>query len=473
MFSKLLKTLQILTLWGLSAIPSSGCSSDNDREDDCDSKDVDSSTASKSDTGLDTKPTGQGDQPCGKGPATEGEPGDDLIRVRPMNDVKEDVKNLQWAVDSVEAGGTVELCEGTFSLGDGVSEPKNTIKITKGIYVIGIKESSEWKTIIQGASDDLDKAKAASDRGFFRISNQKDPNPNIFENLWMRGWTAEAVFIDAVQGFTIKNCRISNPVVDQASIGLHFIHAIYTSGKNTKGDFSAENNLVELGNYPGILPDDEQLLGVFFSAHDNVRVVGNEITGLDEAIEILGNNSTDPSQIVVEGNTINISFELEDRWPGKNAILVGGNLNTSQVQIEDNEMVVQGPGTVIGVSGENLSIRNNQVKLKEWNGLKPISAFTIGLGRGEATGIKTGPSLVNSVIEDNDFSGSVEGPAVNLADVPEFPNLSHDNVIKLGDSIANLGAETTIYIAPGAYDNTFEGKTGNVQDDSPEGKNTY
>ena len=68
-----------------------------------------------------------------------------------------------------------------------------------------------------------------------------------------------------------------------------YVHAIWTSGVKARGDFTVENCLVELGGYKDQPADDEQFLGVFFSNHDTVRVVNNVITGIDEAIEILGN----------------------------------------------------------------------------------------------------------------------------------------------------------------------------------------
>jgi len=470
MFSNSVKTVSVITSLALLSLLFEGCSSDDNSDDNenKDGKEEGQKDGSVSDA-SDAESTSAGDEPCADGPSREGEPGDSLIRLRPTNDAEQDFDNLQWAVDSVAEGGTLELCDGTFLLGDG--DDRKVVHITQGIHIVGKKGDDEWLTIIEGGGGSI---AGSIGSGPIRIANDQDNNPNVFEKLWLRGWTGEAIDIDASKGFTLKNCRISNPLLGPPAVaGMNMVHAIFSRTPNCNGDFAVTDSLIELGNYTGDLPVDEQLLGILGSAHDNIRLINNTITGLDEAIEILINNAPNPSEIVIKGNTINISFELGDAWYGKNALLIGGNKNTTQVLIEDNVMNVRGPGNAMGVSGENFTIKNNKVELKDLNGALPLVALQVGLGRGEIQIRGIGPSLNNSVVEDNELTGSVQGPTINFSHVDDFPNESHGNVFRLGDDFVNLGAETTIYISTGAYDNTFEGDTGTVQDDSPEGANSY
>ena len=133
------------------------------------------------------------------------------------------------------------------------------------------------------------EGEVAPESGPFRVENQTDSNPTIFENLWFSHWTAEIIFLKACNGFTLRNSRISTPLSGTPSRrGVVFVHAIWASGAMVRGDFIAENNRVELTGYNGALPHDEQFLGIFFSAFNNIRIVGNTIVGHDEGIEIVG-----------------------------------------------------------------------------------------------------------------------------------------------------------------------------------------
>ena len=52
-------------------------------------------------------------------------------------------------------------------------------------------------------------------------------------------------------------------------------------------------------------------------------------------------------------------------------------------------------------------------------------------------------------------------------------NTSHGNRFSLGDSLARLGAASTIVLPPGVRDNVFTGDNGTVVDPAPPGANRY
>ena len=415
---------------------------------------------------------------CGEGPALEVNQGALTIKVRPLNDADGDFANLQRAANEAVSGGTIELCDGTFFLGDGVTAEKKTVVIRKGLNVIGKKGPDEWKTIIRGGGAVVSVRDVAPESGPFRIENYSDSKPNRFQNLWFREWTAEVIFIKASNGFIFKDNKISHPLSGKPSRrGVVFVHAIWGYGPSARGDFTAENNQVELTGYDRNKPHDEQFLGIFFSAFSNIRIVGNTIIGHDEGIEILGNKAPQSSEIVVEKNRMDLVHQRNNRWPSIYPILIAGNRSTRQVRIEDNSVTSQGWSTAaLGLSGENLTVARNRIVLKRSNnGLQARSAMQIGLpDRSRFMGLDLGVSLINSVIKDNEFSGSISGPAVYFLNTSETePNISHNNLFQLGESISSLGGRPTLILTKKVYGNTFEGRIDGVRDASPQGANSY
>ncbi len=53
------------------------------------------------------------------------------------------------------------------------------------------------------------------------------------------------------------------------------------------------------------------------------------------------------------------------------------------------------------------------------------------------------------------------------------PNTSHGNRFDLGDSLAALGAQTTLTLSRDIHGNIFTGDLGTVIDDAPTGANDY
>lgn len=413
-----------------------------------------------------------------------GTTGDQTIKVSARNDA-DDCRNLQWAFDNVAPGGTVELAAGTFFLGDGKDAPRRTVWMRRGLRVIGKKEGDTWRTVIRGGGEVLTPGVGGSlESGPFRIVNENDMHPAVFEDIWFREWACEVVFIVACQGFEFRGCRISHPANTALEGKLKFVHAIWTTGVKARGDFTVENCLVELGGYSGEKADDEQLLGVFYSNHDTVRIVNNVITGIDEAIEILGNRygntgagdaaaATGPSEIIVTGNRIDVTGTPGQRWPSSVAVLICGNLNVDAVRIENNHITKRGKGWGIGISGENFNITGNTFRFEVHEGKYPPGAVTIG-GYGRLAGRDMGASFDNSVFAGNTFEGSVSEQGIRFSQGRgNASNTSHGNRFDLGDSLAKLGAKTTLAISKDVHDNVFKGDLGTVDDASPKGANDY
>ena len=412
-----------------------------------------------------------------------GEAGAQTIQILPR-DYASDWRNLQWAFDNVGAGGTVKLEAGVFDLGDGAANLRRTVVMRRGLRVAGTKDGASWRTVIQGGGEVmLPGVGGRIESGPFRVVNEDDPHPAVFEDLWFRGWACEVVFIEACQGFEMRRCRLSDPVNTAIENNIRFVHAIWSSGPKTQGDFILENNLVEMGRYDGERADDEQLLGIFYSNHDTVRIVDNVIIGMDEAIEIIGNRyemSTPegakktrvPAEIVVTGNRIDVTQTPGRRWPSTFAILIAGNLGAEAVRIEDNDLTVRGKGFAFGLSGERFNITGNTIRFEEHEGKYPAGLMTIGFGK--LAGRSMGASLVDSVYKNNTIEGKVRDFGIVFRPgSADMPNISHGNRFDLGDSVAKLGAKATLTLSKDVFCNTFTGGLGTVVDNSPEDANEY
>jgi hypothetical protein len=413
--------------------------------------------------------------------------GDKIIKVRPRNDA-DDFRNLQWAFDQASPGGTVVLESGTFFLGDGKGSPRRTLWMRRGLKVIGKKEGNTWQTVIRGGGEVLRPGVSGEyESGPIRIAIENDDHPAVLEDIWFREWACEVIFIVACPGFEFRNCRISHPVNTVLPDKIRYVHALWTSGVKARGNFTVEKCLVELGEYKDQLAEDEQLLGIFFSNHDTIKVVNNVITGIDEAIEILGNRygttgagdpaaAKGPSEIIVTGNRIDVTGKPGKRWPSSWAMLIGGNLNVDAVRIEDNQVVKRGKGWGLGISGDNLSIKGNRFRFEVHEGEYPPGAVVIGIGRFPLRlgGLDMGSSLNHSVFADNTFEGKVGKFGIFFAPGQgKDLNNSQGNLFDLGDSLANLGAETTLMLSKDIHGNTFKGNLGQVIDNAPKGANKY
>ena len=408
--------------------------------------------------------------------------GAQTIKVRPRNDAG-DFTNLQWAFDNAAPGGTVAMDSGVFFLGDGKEAPRRTVWMRRGIRVTGKKDGGTWRTVVRGGGDVLTPGVGGNlESGPIRIAIENDDHPVVFENIWFREWACEVVFIVSCRGFAFRGCRISHPANTALADRIRFVHAIWSSGVKARGDFTVENCLVELGGYKGELADDEQLLGVFYSNHDTVRVVNNVITGIDEAIEILGNRygetgkgdtaaATGPAKIIVTGNRIDVTGTPGQKWPSSFAVLICGNLGVDAVLIENNDITKRGKGWGLGISGDNLKITGNRFRFEIHNGEYPPGAVTIG-GFAPLGGREMGAALNNSVFANNTFEGKVSKNGI-LFSGERTANASHGNRFDLGDSLAKLGSEATLTLSKDSHGNTFKGDLGKVVDNSPKGANDY
>ena len=147
------------------------------------------------------------------------------------------------------------------------------------------------------------------------------------------------------------------------------------------------------------------------------------------------------------------------------ALLIGGNANTSEVLIENNVITVRGTrtGHAMALSGEGFQVRNNVLSFEQYETFVPGGAIRIGLGS-SFFATTLGGSLNDSVIENNLFSGAVSGPAILFNDPGDEPNESHGNLIDVGNSLATLEAPVGLEIAAGVHDNIFVGSFGMVTD---------
>ena len=413
-----------------------------------------------------------------------GASGDVAMMLTPRNDI-EDHRNVQWALDHTAPGGTVRLGAGTFFMGDGETAPRKTAWIRRGLKVVGVKEGAIWRTIVRGGGEVLEPGVGgALEGGTFRIQLKDDNHAVILENLWFRHWSCEVVFILASHGFEFRRCRITDPVNAADPSRIRFVHALWTQGNDARGDFIAEDNLVEMGQYDGPLAEDEQFMGIFTSNHDNIRIINNTIIGTDEAIEILMNRygntgpgdpaaAQTPAEIVVANNRIDVTGTPGPRWGGSWAILICGNLNVDRVLIKDNDVTKRGKGWGMGLSGANMHITGNTFRFEEHQQKLSRGAVTIG-GYPLLAGKAMGSSLTNSVIKDNTFQGRVgEHGLFFMPGGQGFANASRGNRIDLGKSLVTLGAKTTLTLSQQMTDNVFSGDLDRIIDNANDGANKY
>ena len=348
-----------------------------------------------------------------------------------------------------------------------------------------MKEGAIWRTVIGGGGEVLEPGVGgALEGGTFRVTLEGDDHAVVVEDIWFRQWSCEVVFILACNGFEFRRCRITDPVNAADPSKTRFVHALWTQGNDARGDFIAEDNLVEMGQYDGPLAEDEQFMGIFTSNHDNIRIVNNTIIGTDEAIEILMNRygntgpgdpiaAKSPAEIVVADNRIDVTGTPGPRWGGSWAILICGNLNVDRVRIENNDVTKRGKGWGIGLSGANMHVTGNKFRFEEHAGKLTLGAVTIG-GYPLLAGKAMGSSLTNSVIKDNTFEGRVRSHGMFfMPGRKDFANASSGNRIDLGDSLITLGAATTLTLNQKMTDNVFKGKLGKVTDNALDGANKY
>lgn len=410
--------------------------------------------------------------------------GGNSTTVTPHNDAR-DFSNLQWAFDNTNPGGKIILDEGIFFLGDGKKSPRRTVIMRKGLTVTGKKTAGKWLTIIRGGGAVMSPGVGGPlESGPIRIMNENDPHPAIFDGIWFKDWAAEVIFIEASHGFVFRNSKITHPV-NRVSPGVRYVHALWSTGVKARGDFIVENNWVEMGGYRDEAPsDDEQLLGIFYSNHDNIRITNNTIIGIDETIEILGNRygntgagdpnaANSPAEIIVTGNRLVSTGQPGEVWPSSFAILICGNLNVDKVIVSNNHITKSGKGWGMGISGENFDISDNTFKFVKDDSGYPAGAITIG-GFGKLAIYDMGESFNNSTFTDNNFEGKVTKRAIFFSEGRgKTKNKSHGNTFDLGVSIEALGAETTLFLGKHTYGNTFEGSLGNIVNHSPKGANSY
>lgn len=381
---------------------------------------------------MGSAPSFADDALCGPGLSIEGNSGSSHIRLRPENLADRDAPNLQWAVDNIASGGTIELCEGTFHLGEGTEQ--RSVTIGKGVTLEGKKVNGDWLTVVEGGGRRYGKV-PDPDIGPFLVSSASDPNPVKFSKVWLRKWLSEAVYVEGVNGFTFDDSKLTDPVVGIKSLRLlnkRFIHAIVGTGQSSKGEFIVTNNDVNLnGDWSqSYQPADVQFMGVYGlpkPAFSKIVVSGNKIVSPDEAIEILSNDAGMPASIFVEDNDINVNFSVGggsvfsgDWFPGHYAILVTGNRNTPGVYIRRNRIVVANtmpaPGFLvsiggdsmgaIAVNGSNFRVEDNTIHLDNLEG----HAFVIGgYGKFPPFVLDVGTSLHDSVFRNNTLTGALKG----------------------------------------------------------------
>lgn len=414
------------------------------------------------------------DELCGQGPSIENVGSNAHIKVRPTSHPSLDYKHLQWAVDNVESGGLVELCEGNFYLGDNIFDWK-TVHIKKGLTIKGKKINGELKSVVVGGGSVWAPGSTvfgiAPDphAGPF-IVNSKDQNPVKFDQVWLREWISEAVIVAAANGFSFTNSKITHPKTGGWGYPLgftHFVHAILIFNKESTGTLTVTDNDVDLTWYTGKKFHDVQFLALFGSpvtTFTEIDLSRNNIVTPDEAFELTANTSAGTSRITVADNVIDAHLDVEGDWPYHYPIFIAGNKNTESVNVVNNIVNLSNHPRMSNdkqmgafvLTGDNLAVANNIVHFDSFDG----NIFDIG-NLGNILVVDFGASTNNSLFTDNTFTGQAKGPGIRFFGGNK--NTSQNNVFYLGGLINHTSSPVLIDGEKSkACGNTFYGDVGTI-----------
>jgi len=181
----------------------------------------------------------------------------------PDVDVTQDVRNLQWAVSNIAAGGTVTMKQGEFHFGDeSVGSNRGSVILTQGVNLRGetTEDSgvvSEWKTKVYGggmvvpnAGGGIDVAPFVARDYLYPNSPNTDPrvHPINFHGLHLYGFHENGIIINGAKGTEISGCKIVNVGNSYFATGLMFWGAHYYSYSNI--DYIVvKDNVIHLHNY--------------------------------------------------------------------------------------------------------------------------------------------------------------------------------------------------------------------------------
>lgn len=407
---------------------------------------------------------------CGPGEPIEISSDRSFVRVRPSGTTPSDKQLLDQALDSVSSGGTIDLCEGMFYLGEG--DERETITVTKGVTIRGKHEEGVWHTIVKGGGDELLFYSPSTSIGAFFVNSETDPFPVIIDGLWLRNWGAQGVLVFSCNSFVLKNSKVTNPVVAGSGFPLgivNYIHGVMAHNPGCQGDFNITDNTIDVTEYEGIRPSDSNAVALYgfpSTRFERIFIERNNITTNDEGIEVLGNQPSRPSEIFVRDNNIIVIFDVSFGWANHYGILAGGNMNTGLFLIDGNRMYVSDgahsfrrfvfDAGVFSLSGENMIIRNNIINVDNFSG----GILRIGILRSVVI-VDFGISMFNSTFENNEVIGKYGGIGIDFLN---SENESRGNTFRLDESLARSGRIRPTVRVRGEQvcDNAWEGNTGRV-----------
>lgn len=305
-----------------------------------------------------------------------------------------------------------------------------------------------------------------------------DDKAVVFEGISFRNWKGEAIFAEACQGLEVRNCKFTQPAPGTLVPEFQMVHAIFAGTHNCTGRFVAERNFGLFGDYRP-LPDDEQLLACFLSCFGSISIAGNDINGHDAGIEVLFNGlyNQDPAfrpTISIRDNSISLMQVVGEKWPGHCGILCVNNPK-SVPEICDNKISETGPGVALLLSGERFTVshnHSNQAPL-DANDVRtyPIAALAFGCNvTMPGFPADLGPSLNDSVVSNNDLSGTALFGMMTYDANPDpsqpvLPlNRSH-GIDASGNNMESLvSSVATVDLTKGTHDNVFKGSFRSVID---------
>ncbi len=401
------------------------------------------------------------------------------------NDPLLDALSVQEAVGNPSNGKI--LLRGTFNFGDGAGHPRQTVIIRRGVELRGevsrdhSGKITAWLTQIVGGGAVMpfsyQGVTYSAPGGAFKLESA-DSMPVVFNSIHFRKFSATGILASGCNGLEIRGCKFNEADAgydfggspDPSLSDLVIITPVFGLGPGCRGAFVAEDNVCI--NEDSFQNDDNQFIACEYTSFTQVRCTRNDIYGQDEGIAIMFNGwYAGPgfsSVMSITDNKIKINWR-PTRFKGANNIGVLNNLNAT-IDISGNTIETLGYCLAIGVTGENVTVRNNRITLSPNAYGSPVAAVMLGDNELFPAGIPPLGPCNNSVVSNNIISGTALWafftydvndwtPGLNLP-----PDTSSGNVV-MGNNTDNLACIiSTVWLSPGSHDNVFKGGFGSVVD---------
>lgn len=381
-------------------------------------------------------------------------------------------EDLQLIQAKLQTGADRLELEGTFDFG--LEGERKTLVIDRPLTIV----AGPAGATIRGGGMSLG---AQGDAGVFVVMNA-GAGPVVIKGLRFEQSRLASIVVNQCRGLEVRACEFvdgqlgsSALLVNASGTPVTSVSAVVAYGAGCAGRFVAASNRCAFGGpAAGAVPDDEQFIATFGTRFDSITITENQIATRDDGIEVLRNGYDAPAmpacELAIRSNQITIDqrvgVPVDEVWPVHAGIVccLNGAQGAGATHIAGNTIVASGPNvSAFILSGENITVTNNNVTLQTGAGAYPTAAFLFGFDVQPSAGIgHMGASLKHSEIVDNTIVGSAPHAIWAWDDLatPEV-NDSRDNEVKNNNFRAFTSAGgASVYPEALRAANTFAGNNG-------------